>query len=142
MSEYMEKHSVARLIGAPPGYVGYDEGGVLTEAVRRRPYQVLLFDELEKAHGDVYNVLLQVLDEGRLTDSKGMVVDFKNTIIILTSNLGAEAYANYNDESRSLVADKIMKKTKEYFRPEFLNRLDDIIVFEKLSLAEHGYSSE
>ena len=133
MSEYMEKHSVARLIGAPPGYVGYDEGGVLTEAVRRRPYQVLLFDELEKAHGDVYNVLLQVLDEGRLTDSKGMVVDFKNTIIILTSNLGAEAYADYNDESRSLVADRIMKKTKDYFRPEFLNRLDDIIVFEKLS---------
>ena len=121
MSEYMEKHSVARLIGAPPGYVGYDEGGVLTEAVRRRPYQVILFDEVEKAHQDVFNVLLQVLDEGRLTDGKGRTVDFKNTFIILTSNLVTKA-----DKS-------LMNTLKSFFKPEFINRLDEIVCFNALT---------
>ncbi len=134
MSEFMEKHSVARLIGAPPGYVGYDEGGILTEAVRRKPYQVILFDEIEKAHADVYNVLLQVLDEGRLTDGKGTLVDFKNTIIILTSNLGAELYSNVDAFSeKAKLKEQVLNRTKAFFRPEFLNRLDDIIVFDKLS---------
>jgi ATP-dependent Clp protease ATP-binding subunit ClpB len=129
MSEYMEKHSVARLIGAPPGYVGYEEGGVLTEAVRRRPYQVILFDEIEKAHYDVFNILLQVLDDGRLTDSHGRTVDFKNTIIILTSNLGAEFLASTKDESAN---DKVMEVVRSHFKPEFLNRLDEIILFHRL----------
>jgi ATP-dependent Clp protease ATP-binding subunit ClpB len=120
MSEYMEKHSVARLIGAPPGYVGYDEGGVLTEAVRRRPYQVILFDEVEKAHPDVFNLLLQVLDEGHLTDGKGRTVDFKNTFIILTSNLITGADQN------------VMDTLRNFFKPEFLNRLDEILVFNPL----------
>ncbi len=134
MSEYMEKHSVARLIGAPPGYVGYDQGGVLTEAVRRRPYQVILFDEVEKAHHDVFNVLLQVLDDGRLTDSQGHVVNFTNTIIILTSNLGStirtEEVAN---EDQKLVENRVMEAVRNHFRPEFLNRLDEIVIFNKLS---------
>lgn len=132
MSEYMEKHSVSRLIGAPPGYVGYDEGGALTEAVRRRPYQVILFDEVEKAHTDVFNIMLQVLDEGRLTDSHGKTVDFKNTIIILTSNLGSEllsAEREISEHSREAV----MNRVKAHFRPEFLNRLDEIIMFHRLS---------
>ncbi len=133
MSEYMEKHAVARLIGAPPGYVGYEEGGTLTEAVRRRPYQVILFDEVEKAHPDVFNVLLQVLDEGRLTDSRGIVVDFKNTVIILTSNLGAEILTLANEENFNQVKLEVMDVVKQTFRPEFLNRLDEIIVFHKLS---------
>jgi ATP-dependent Clp protease ATP-binding subunit ClpB len=129
MSEYMEKHSVARLIGAPPGYVGYDEGGQLTEAVRRRPYSVILLDEIEKAHRDVFNVLLQILDDGRLTDGKGRVVNFKNTVIIMTSNLGSHEILNKDfDEAKGAVKDLL----KEYFRPEFLNRVDDIIVFKAL----------
>lgn len=133
MSEYMEKHSVARLIGAPPGYVGYEEGGALTEAVRRRPYQVILFDEIEKAHPDVFNVLLQVLDDGRLTDGQGRTIDFKNTLIILTSNLGSEFLANQADgEKVSKVRNQVMEAVRGHFRPEFLNRLDEIILFQRL----------
>jgi ATP-dependent Clp protease ATP-binding subunit ClpB len=134
MSEYMEKHSVARLIGAPPGYVGYEEGGSLTEAVRRRPYQVILFDEVEKAHPDVFNVLLQVLDDGRLTDGQGRTVDFRNTLIVLTSNLGSEYLAALPEgsdvnEARAEVMDVVRKS----FRPEFLNRLDEILLFRRLT---------
>jgi ATP-dependent Clp protease ATP-binding subunit ClpB len=133
MSEFMEKHAVARLIGAPPGYVGYEEGGVLTEAVRRRPYQVVLFDEVEKAHGDVFNVLLQVLDDGRLTDGQGRTVDFSNTIIVLTSNLGSQYLANMADgEDVASVEPQVMEIVRAHFRPEFLNRLDDIILFHRL----------
>jgi ATP-dependent Clp protease ATP-binding subunit ClpB len=135
MSEYMEKHAVARLIGAPPGYVGYDEGGQLTEAVRRRPYAVILFDEIEKAHQDVFNVLLQVLDDGRLTDSKGRTVDFKNTVLIMTSNLGAQqlstAWAE-GEEGFAEATERVMGVLREHFRPEFLNRIDDIVVFHPL----------
>ncbi|MBI1649280.1 ATP-dependent chaperone ClpB [Hyphomicrobium sulfonivorans] len=139
MSEFMEKHSVARLIGAPPGYVGYEEGGSLTEAVRRRPYQVILFDEIEKAHPDVFNVLLQVLDDGRLTDGQGRTVDFRNTIIILTSNLGAEFLVNQKEgEDTDLVRDLVMGEVRQKFRPEFLNRLDDIILFHRLQRSEMG----
>jgi len=134
MSEYMEKHSVSRLIGAPPGYVGYDQGGVLTEAVRRRPYQVILFDEVEKAHPDIFNILLQVLDEGRLTDSQGRTVDFKNTIIILTSNLGSDVLSNQTKEDDGQdVKDAVMSVVRAHFRPEFLNRLDEIILFHRLN---------
>ncbi len=134
MSEFMEKHSVARLIGAPPGYVGYEEGGVLTEAVRRRPYQVVLFDEVEKAHGDVFNVLLQVLDDGRLTDGQGRVVDFSNTLIILTSNLGSQYLAGLADgEDVASVEPQVMDVVRAHFRPEFLNRLDEIILFHRLA---------
>lgn len=134
MSEFMEKHSVSRLIGAPPGYVGYDEGGVLTEAVRRRPYQVILFDEVEKAHSDVFNVLLQVLDDGRLTDGQGRVVDFSNTLIILTSNLGSQYMANMKDgETVQDIEPQVMEVVRAHFRPEFLNRLDEIILFHRLS---------
>ncbi|MCW2380749.1 MULTISPECIES: ATP-dependent chaperone ClpB [unclassified Sphingobium] len=137
MSEFMEKHSVARLIGAPPGYVGYEEGGVLTEAVRRRPYQVVLFDEVEKAHGDVFNVLLQVLDDGRLTDGQGRTVDFTNTIIVLTSNLGSQFLTSLgDDEPVEKVEDQVMDVVRAHFRPEFLNRLDEIILFHRLG-AEH-----
>jgi len=135
MSEYMEKHAVARLIGAPPGYVGYDEGGQLTEAVRRRPYAVILFDEIEKAHSDVFNVLLQVLDDGRLTDSKGRTVDFKNTVLIMTSNLGASQLATAwaeNDEGFQDASERVMGVLREHFRPEFLNRIDDIVIFHPL----------
>ncbi len=133
MSEYMEKHSVARLIGAPPGYVGYDQGGVITEAVRRRPYQVILFDEVEKAHPDVFNILLQVLDDGRLTDGQGRTVDFKNTLIVLTSNLGSEHMASGDDVDDELVRHNVMETVRAAFRPEFLNRLDEQIVFHRLS---------
>jgi ATP-dependent Clp protease ATP-binding subunit ClpB len=134
MSEYMEKHSVARLIGAPPGYVGYEEGGSLTEAVRRRPYQVILFDEVEKAHPDVFNVLLQVLDDGRLTDGQGRTVDFRNTLIVLTSNLGSEALAALPDGADVNIArDSVMAAVRDAFRPEFLNRLDEILLFRRLS---------
>jgi ATP-dependent Clp protease ATP-binding subunit ClpB len=137
MSEYMEKHSVARLIGAPPGYVGYEEGGVLTEAVRRRPYQIILFDEIEKAHPDVFNVLLQVLDDGRLTDGQGRTVDFKNTLIVLTSNIGAEYLVNQKEgEETEAVRDEVMAEVRSRFRPEFLNRLDDIILFHRLQRAD------
>jgi ATP-dependent Clp protease ATP-binding subunit ClpB len=133
MSEFMEKHSVARLIGAPPGYVGYEEGGVLTEAVRRRPYQVVLFDEVEKAHSDVFNVLLQVLDDGRLTDGHGRTVDFTNTIIVLTSNLGSQFIAGLaDDEPVEKVEDQVMEIVRSHFRPEFLNRLDEVILFHRL----------
>jgi ATP-dependent Clp protease ATP-binding subunit ClpB len=134
MSEYMEKHSVARLIGAPPGYVGYEEGGSLTEAVRRRPYQVILFDEVEKAHPDVFNVLLQVLDDGRLTDGQGRTVDFRNTLIVLTSNLGSEALASLPDGAEvGLAREQVMGAVRAAFRPEFLNRLDEILLFRRLS---------
>jgi ATP-dependent Clp protease ATP-binding subunit ClpB len=139
MSEYMEKHSVARLIGAPPGYVGYDEGGALTEAVRRRPYQVVLFDEIEKAHPDVFNVLLQVLDDGRLTDGQGRTVDFRNTLIIMTSNLGAEFLVNLKEgEDVDAVRDQVMGIVRAAFRPEFLNRVDEIILFHRLQRSEMG----
>jgi ATP-dependent Clp protease ATP-binding subunit ClpB len=136
MSEFMEKHAVSRLIGAPPGYVGYDEGGVLTEAVRRRPYQVILFDEVEKAHPDVFNVLLQVLDDGRLTDGQGRTVDFKNTLIVLTSNLGSAPLAALKDgESTDTVREQVMEEVRRAFRPEFLNRLDEVLLFSRLSRA-------
>jgi ATP-dependent Clp protease ATP-binding subunit ClpB len=137
MSEFMEKHAVARLIGAPPGYVGYEEGGVLTEAVRRRPYQVILFDEVEKAHEDVFNVLLQVLDDGRLTDGQGRTADFRNTIIVLTSNLGSDILANQpDDEPMALAHAQVMRVVRDHFRPEFLNRLDEIITFRRLARAD------
>ena len=139
MSEYMEKHSVARLIGAPPGYVGYEEGGALTEAVRRRPYQVILFDEIEKAHHDVFNVLLQVLDDGRLTDGQGRTVDFRNTLIVMTSNLGSEFLADVGKEDIDAeVRDLVMNVVRSHFRPEFLNRLDDIILFHRLHRRDMG----
>ena len=137
MSEFMEKHAVSRLIGAPPGYVGYDEGGVLTEAVRRRPYQVILFDEVEKAHEDVFNILLQVLDDGRLTDGQGRTVDFRNTIIVLTSNLGSDVLAAQPDgEITALAQAQVMKVVREHFRPEFLNRLDEIVLFKRLQRSD------
>jgi ATP-dependent Clp protease ATP-binding subunit ClpB len=135
MSEYMEKHAVSRLIGAPPGYVGYDEGGQLTEAVRRRPYSVVLFDEIEKAHPDVFNVLLQVLDDGRLTDSRGRTVDFKNTVLIMTSNLGAQflnTEALQDEASFDDAREQVMQVVRQSFRPEFLNRVDDIVIFRPL----------
>ena len=139
MSEYMEKHSVARLIGAPPGYVGYEEGGALTEAVRRRPYQVILFDEIEKAHPDVFNVLLQVLDDGRLTDGQGRTVDFRNTLIIMTSNLGSEYLVNQPEgEDSDAVRDQVMNVVRAHFRPEFLNRVDEIILFHRLKREQMG----
>jgi ATP-dependent Clp protease ATP-binding subunit ClpB len=139
MSEYMEKHSVARLIGAPPGYVGYEEGGALTEAVRRRPYQVVLFDEIEKAHPDVFNVLLQVLDDGRLTDGQGHTVDFRNTLIIMTSNLGAEYLVNQPEgQDSDAVKDQVMAAVRASFRPEFLNRIDEIILFHRLKRSDMG----
>jgi len=139
MSEYMEKHSVARLIGAPPGYVGYEEGGALTEAVRRRPYQVILFDEIEKAHPDVFNVLLQVLDDGRLTDGQGRTVDFRNTLIVMTSNLGAEYLVNQKEgEDTEAVRDQVMAVVRSNFRPEFLNRVDEILLFHRLRREDMG----
>ncbi|MCO5064871.1 MAG: ATP-dependent chaperone ClpB [Rhizobiaceae bacterium] len=139
MSEFMEKHSVARLIGAPPGYVGYEEGGVLTEAVRRRPYQVILFDEIEKAHPDVFNVLLQVLDDGRLTDGQGRTVDFRNTLIVMTSNLGAEFLVNLGeDDDVDSVRELVMERVRAAFRPEFLNRIDEIILFHRLRRQDMG----
>lgn len=127
----MEKHTVARLIGAPPGYVGYEEGGQLTEAVRRHPYAVVLFDEIEKAHHDVFNVLLQILDDGRLTDGQGRVVDFKNTVIIMTSNIGSRHYADGND-----VGKLVLEDLHSQFRPEFLNRVDEIVIFRKLGIEQ------
>ncbi len=135
MSEYAEKHSVARLVGAPPGYVGYDQGGQLTESVRRRPYSVVLFDEVEKAHSDVFDVLLQVLDDGRLTDGQGRTVDFRNTILVLTSNLGSQAIAdpNLTEQERD---DAVLSVVRRHFKPEFLNRLDDVVVFHSLSTDE------
>ncbi|MCA1934432.1 MAG: ATP-dependent chaperone ClpB [Asticcacaulis sp.] len=139
MSEYMEKHAVSRMIGAPPGYVGYDEGGALTEAVRRRPYQVVLFDEVEKAHPDVFNVLLQVLDDGRLTDGQGRVVDFRNTLIVMTSNLGSQYLVNMEDgQDVEMVRGLVMDEVKRHFRPEFLNRIDETILFHRLGRAQMG----
>jgi ATP-dependent Clp protease ATP-binding subunit ClpB len=143
MSEYMEKHSVARLIGAPPGYVGYEEGGALTEAVRRRPYQVVLFDEIEKAHPDVFNVLLQVLDDGRLTDGQGHTVDFRNTLIVMTSNLGSQYLVDQAEgEDTDAVRDQVMGVVRASFRPEFLNRVDEIILFHRLKRSEMGHIVE
>jgi ATP-dependent Clp protease ATP-binding subunit ClpB len=139
MSEYMEKHAVSRLIGAPPGYVGYDEGGQLTEAVRRRPYSVVLFDEIEKAHHDVFNVLLQILDDGRLTDSHGRTVNFRNTVIIMTSNIGSPLLlegVNAKGEIEPIVRESVFKELRAHFRPEFLNRVDDTILFKPLQPAE------
>jgi ATP-dependent Clp protease ATP-binding subunit ClpA len=141
MSEYMEKFAVSRLVGAPPGYVGYEEGGQLTEAVRRRPYQVVLFDEIEKAHPDVFNVLLQVLDDGRLTDAQGRTVDFKNTVVIMTSNVGSAALveaADAGDETFDRAAEAVRVQLREHFRPEFLNRVDEIIVFRPLDETQLG----
>ncbi len=137
MSEFMEQHSVARLIGAPPGYVGYEEGGYLTEAVRRRPYSVVLFDEVEKAHKDVFNVLLQVLDDGRLTDGQGRTVDFRNTVIIMTSNLGSDVIQQLAGEKQyARMKTEVMERVQEHFRPEFINRIDDIVVFHPLGAAQ------
>ena len=142
MSEYMEKYSTARLIGAPPGYVGYDEGGQLTEAVRRKPYSVILFDEIEKAHPDVFNIMLQIFDDGRLTDSKGKTVDFKNTIIILTSNIGSNLILDnalkgmMGNSNREQLKEEITQKLREYFKPEFLNRIDETIFFNALTMED------
>jgi len=142
MSEYMEKHAVSRLVGAPPGYVGYEEGGQLSEAVRRRPYSVVLFDEIEKAHPDVFNILLQVLDDGRLTDGQGRTVDFKNTLVVMTSNIGSPIIQEYfldgrtEPGARQAMEDKVMGELKRHFRPEFLNRVDDTIIFHSLDEAE------
>ncbi len=133
MSEYMEKHTVARLIGAPPGYIGYEEGGQLTEAVRRRPYSVVLFDEIEKAHQDVFNVLLQILDDGRLTDGHGRTVDFKNTIIIMTSNIGGHFIQELGGREPEEMRRRVMEAMRQHFRPEFLNRVDEIVIFNNLS---------
>jgi ATP-dependent Clp protease ATP-binding subunit ClpB len=136
MSEYQEKHTVSRLIGAPPGYVGYDEGGQLTEAVRRRPYAVVLFDEIEKAHSEVFNVFLQVLDEGRLTDGQGRTVDFKNTVIIMTSNAASHIIKGMTGQDSAEVRDVVMSELDNTFRPEFLNRIDEIVLFNNLSQAD------
>ena len=148
MSEYQERHTVSRIVGAPPGYVGYDEGGALTEAVRRRPYRVILFDEIEKAHPDLFNLLLQILDDGRLTDGQGRTVDFRNTVIIMTSNLGTSSETKgrfgfvtsraADDGQRELRQEQVEKALREAFRPEFLNRIDEIIIFEPLTEKELG----
>jgi ATP-dependent Clp protease ATP-binding subunit ClpB len=140
MSEYMEKHSVARLLGAPPGYVGFEEGGQLTEAVRRRPYSVILFDEIEKAHHDVFNVLLQILDDGRLTDGQGRTVDFRNTVIVMTSNLGSHLIVGYRGEAQGegyeQMKNEVLDALRGHFRPEFLNRVDEILVFHPLDRSQ------
>jgi len=136
MSEFMEKHSVARLIGAPPGYVGYEEGGYLTEAVRRRPYSVVLFDEIEKAHPEVFNVLLQILDDGRMTDGQGRTVDFKNTIVIMTSNIGSQWIQETAAISRAEMEKRVTEALRAHFRPEFLNRIDETIIFQNLTLGQ------
>ncbi|MGH7775968.1 MAG: AAA family ATPase, partial [Candidatus Dormibacterales bacterium] len=133
MSEYQERHTVARLMGAPPGYVGYDEGGQLTEAIRRRPYSVVLFDEIEKAHPDVFNVLLQILDDGRLTDGQGRTVDFRNAVLIMTSNLGGQAIQEMGDRDFDEVREAVVAILREHFRPEFLNRVDEVVVFRRLT---------
>jgi ATP-dependent Clp protease ATP-binding subunit ClpC len=152
MSEYMEKHTVSKLIGSPPGYVGYEEGGQLTEKVRRKPYSVILFDEIEKAHADVFNILLQILEDGRLTDSQGRTVDFKNTVIIMTSNVGARTiterkvigFSNEDDRNKNYeeIKNSVMAELKKEFRPEFLNRIDDIIVFKQLDENEVSHIVE
>ena len=132
MSEYMEKHSVARLIGAPPGYVGYEEGGYLTEAIRRHPYSVVLFDEIEKAHPDVFNVLLQILDDGRMTDGKGRTVDFKNTVLIMTSNVGSQWIQELGGKNEAQMKERVMEVLRNTFKPEFLNRIDEVVIFNSL----------
>jgi ATP-dependent Clp protease ATP-binding subunit ClpB len=136
MSEYMEKHSVARLIGAPPGYVGYEEGGYLTESVRTRPYSVILFDEIEKAHADVFNVLLQILDDGRMTDGKGRTVDFKNTVLIMTSNIGSQIIKEFAGKDKDKMTSGVMEMLQATFKPEFLNRIDETIIFNSLGKEE------
>ena len=137
--EYMEKHSVSKLIGSPPGYIGFEDGGILTETIRRKPYQLILLDEIEKAHSDIFNLLLQVFDDGRLTDSQGRVVNFKNTLIIMTSNIGAE-YINFSDDQTSKIEiftqEKIKEELRKSFKPEFLNRIDDLIIFNRLTKKE------
>ena len=138
MSEFMEKHSVSRLIGAPPGYVGYEEGGALTEAVRRRPYGVVLFDEIEKAHPDVFNVLLQILDDGRLTDGQGRTVDFKNVVLIMTSNIGSQIIVQLGADDRAEMEARVMEALRGAFKPEFLNRVDEVIIYRQLGRAEIG----
>jgi ATP-dependent Clp protease ATP-binding subunit ClpB len=138
MSEFMEKHSVARLIGAPPGYVGYEEGGFLTEAVRRRPYSVVLFDEIEKAHPDVFNVLLQILDDGRMTDGHGRTVDFKNTMIIMTSNVGSQWIQELGARDREEMERRVTEALRATFKPEFLNRIDEVVIFQNLSPEQIG----
>jgi len=138
MSEYQEKHTVARMLGAPPGYIGYDEGGQLTEAVRRRPYSVVLFDEIEKAHPDVFNVLLQILDDGRLTDGQGRTIDFRNTVLIMTSNLGGQLIQEMANRPFDEVRDAVMGVLRDHFRPEFLNRVDEVIVFKPLTQEQLG----
>jgi ATP-dependent Clp protease ATP-binding subunit ClpB len=142
MSEFMEKHAVSRLIGAPPGYVGYEEGGYLTEAVRRRPYCVVLFDEIEKAHPDVFNALLQILDDGRLTDGQGRTVDFKNTVLILTSNLGSQFIIELGESERSEMERRVHEALRAHFKPEFLNRVDDVIIFHQLGRDQIGHIVE
>jgi len=134
MSEYMEKHSVARLIGAPPGYVGYEEGGFLTEAVRRRPYSIVLMDEIEKAHPEVFNILLQILDDGRLTDGHGRTVDFKNTVVIMTSNIGSQWITDLREKDYEEMGRRVMEAMRTHFKPEFLNRVDELIIFHGLGL--------
>jgi len=136
MSEYMEKHTVSRLIGAPPGYVGYEEGGYLTEAVRRKPYSVMLLDEIEKAHSDVFNILLQIMDDGRLTDGHGRTVDFKNTVIIMTSNIGSQWITELGEKDEEEMKKRITEAMKNNFKPEFLNRIDDIVIFHRLGMNE------
>ena len=139
MSEYMEKHAVSRLIGAPPGYVGFEEGGQLTEAVRRRPYSVVLFDEIEKAHPDVFNILLQILDDGRLTDSQGRTVDFRNVVIIMTSNVGSTWILEHGTGDWALVETQVTSALRAQFKPEFLNRVDDIVIFRPLGESQIGH---
>jgi len=138
MSEYQERHTVARMIGAPPGYVGYEEGGQLTEAVRRRPYAVVLLDEIEKAHAEVFNVLLQILDDGRLTDGKGRTVNFKNVVVIMTSNVGSQWLSELRVQDTEMVRVRVMEALRQQFRPEFLNRVDEIIIFQALDRAQLG----
>jgi ATP-dependent Clp protease ATP-binding subunit ClpB len=143
MSEFMEKHSVSRLIGAPPGYVGYDEGGYLTEAVRRRPYSVVLFDEIEKAHPEVFNIFLQILDDGRLTDGQGRTVDFRNTVLIMTSNVGSQFLTELSDaDDRDEIETRVMESLRTHFKPEFLNRIDDVILYHQLGRSEIGTITE
>jgi ATP-dependent Clp protease ATP-binding subunit ClpB len=139
MSEFMEKHSVARLIGAPPGYVGYEEGGYLTEKVRRRPYSLILLDEIEKAHPDVFNILLQVLDDGRLTDGHGRTVDFRNTVLVMTSNIGSQAIQSLTESGQTdRIKQTVMAEVQQHFRPEFINRIDDTVVFQPLTKEQVG----
>ena len=136
MSEYMEKHSVARLIGAPPGYVGYEEGGFLTEAVRRRPYSIVLMDEIEKAHSEVFNVLLQILDDGRLTDGHGRTVDFKNTVVIMTSNIGSQWIVDLGEKDYEEMRRRVMDAVRAHFKPEFINRIDELVIFHGLGMEQ------